>query len=155
MDNLLDDSVAIGLPAALLYFFFIGPLRRVFRSRGWLKTPCVIRDSAVEEDPAEPGVYRIVVRYEYEVGGRSYSSSRYDFSTGATAGYRRKKAIVGRLTPGTRAVCYVDPSSPHDSVIDRRITWDVVFWGLFATVLLVTFGFFLWTRFASGGSHPR
>ena len=141
MSNFLGHLVAIGLPSAMLYFFSIIPLRRVYRARDWLETPCVILSSAVEENLSESGVYRIVVTYNYEVAGRSYSSSRYNFSTGATCGSRGKKAVVDRLAPGMRAACYVNPTDPSDSVIKRGITWDMLFCGVFAVILLITFGF--------------
>jgi hypothetical protein len=141
MSNFLGHLVAIGLPSAMLYFFSIIPLRRVYRARTWLETPCVILSSAVEENLSESGVYRILVTYNYEVAGRSYSSSRYDFSTGATCGSRGKKAVVDRLAPGMRAVCYVNPTDPSDSIIKRGITWDMLFCGVFAVILLITFGF--------------
>src|ERR1041385_1733049 len=96
MGTLLDNLVAIGLPSAILYFFSIIPLRRVYRARAWLETPCVILHSAVEENQTESGVYRILVTYMYEVAGKRYSSSRYDFSTGATSGFRAKKSVVNR-----------------------------------------------------------
>jgi hypothetical protein len=141
MDNLLGHLVAVGLPSAMIYFFFIIPLRRVYRAGAWLETPCVILSSVVEENQTESGVYSILVTYMYEVAGRSYSSSRYDFSTGATCGFRGKKAVVGRLAPGMRAVCYVNPTDPSNSVIKRGITWDMVFWGVFTVILLISFGF--------------
>jgi uncharacterized protein DUF3592 len=143
MGNLLDHLVAIGLPSAMLYFFCIIPLRKVYRARAWRETPCVILSSAVEEDRGESGVYRILITYGYEVAGRSYSSSRYDFSTGATAGFRGKRTVVNRLAPGKTTVCYVNPTDPTDSVIKRGITWDILFWGVFAAILLITFGFFV------------
>jgi hypothetical protein len=141
MGTLLDNLVAIGLPSAMLYFFSVIPLRKVYRARAWLETPCVILSSAVEEDQTESGVYRILATYMYEVAGQRYSSSRYNFSTGATCGSRGKKAVVDRLAPGMRAVCYVNPTDPSDSVINRGITWDMLFCGVFAVILLITFGF--------------
>jgi len=141
MGTLLDNLVAIGLPSAMLYFFSVIPLRKVYRARAWQETPCVILSSSAEEDQTESGVYRILVTYMYEVAGQRYSSSQYNFSTGATCGFRGKKAVVRRLPPGTRAVCYFNPTDPSDSVIKRGITWDMLFCGVFAVILLITFGF--------------
>src|SRR5687768_5983171 len=142
MGNFLDPLVAVGFPSAILYFFSIVPLRRVYHAREWLETPCVILSSSVEEDRVDSAVYRILITYRYEAAGRSYSSSRYDFSTGATCGFRGKKAVVDRLAPGVRTVCYVNPTDPSDSVVQRGITWDMLFCGLFAAILLITFAFF-------------
>lgn len=145
MHTFLDQLVAFGLPAAMLYFFCFVPLRRVYRARVWRETPCIILSSAVEEDRTESGVYHILVTYAYDVAGRLYRSTRYDFSTGATCGLWSKKRRVARLRTGTKAVCYVNPTDPSDSVIKRGITWDMVFWGVFAAILLGTFGFFTWS----------
>ena len=119
MRNFLNNLVALALPSAFLYYFFIIPLRKVLRARNWLETPCVILSSAVEEDATDSGLYRYLVTYEYEIAGRSYESRRYSFSiagqgyrpnrfgfsTGATSGYRGKKAVVDRLPPGKETVC--------------------------------------------------
>jgi hypothetical protein len=137
--SFLNRLVGIGLPSAMLYFFFIIPLRKVNRARAWLQTRCVVLSSSVEEDQGESGLYRVLITYVYEVAGQTYSSSRYDFSTGATAGLRRKKTVVRGLAPGRQAVCYVNPANPGDSVIKRGVTWDMVFWGVFGGVLLVVF----------------
>ena len=107
-NNLLDNLVAIGLPSAMLYFFSVIPLRKVYRARAWLETPCVILSSAVEENQTESGVYRILVTYMYEAAGQTYSSSRYDFSTGATSGFRATR---------------VPPSGRHTSWLTRSAAW--------------------------------
>ena len=141
MNNFVDYFVAFGLSSAMLYFFFFIPLRRVIRARVWIETPCVILSSSVEEDQTESGIYRILVSYMYEFTGRSYSSNRYDFSTGGTCGLLGKKAVAKRLAPGTRTVCYVDPTDPAEAVLRRGVTWDILFWGVFSTILLIAFSF--------------
>ena len=143
MRDFLDHLVAIGLPSAMLFCFCIIPLRKVYRARVWRETPCVILSSAVEEDRGESGVYNILVTYAYEIGGQLHSSNRYDFSTGATCGLLGKKRVIRRLAPGMRTVCFVNPADPTDSVIRRGVTWDMLFWGVFAVILLIIFGFFV------------
>ena len=144
MWTVLNYLPGIILPLLMLYFFFLIPWRRVRSAKSWRKTRCVIVSSSVSEDETDSGLYRILVTYEYDFAGRHYSSSRYSFSTLVTAGYRGKKRVAGRLAPGTTAFCYVNPDDPRDAVIERGLTWDMVFGGAFAAIFLGAFFFFLW-----------
>jgi Protein of unknown function (DUF3592) len=143
MGNILDYLPGIVIPLVMFYFFFLIPLRRVRDARSWRKTSCVIVASSVSEDATDSGLYRMLVAYQYDFAGRYYSSSRYSFSpSSATAGYRGKKRVAGRLAPGTTTFCYVNPDNPQDAVIERGLTWDTVIWGVFAIIFLGVFLFF-------------
>ena len=144
MINLPGYLVAFSFLSAILYFFSIVPLRRVRRAKQWREVPCVIVSSSVEEDATESGVYRVLVTYEFEAGDHAYVATRYSFAVGATAGYRGKRAVVARLAPGTRTVCYVNPANPGDAVLERGVTWDMVFVGVLMVVMLGAFFFFAW-----------
>jgi len=96
--------------------------------------------SSVHEDATDSGLYRILVTYQYDVAGRYYTSNRYSFSLAtATCSRLGKKRIAGRLAPGTKTLCYVNPIDPCDAVIKRGLTWDMVFAGVFAIVSLGVF----------------
>jgi hypothetical protein len=136
--------VAFSFLSAIFYFFSIVPLRRVRRAKQWREIPCVILSSSVEEDATDSGLYRVLVTYEFEAGDRAYVATRYSFAVGATAGYRGKRAVVARLAPGTRTVCYVNPANPGDAVLERGVTWDMVFVGVLMVVMLGAFFFFAW-----------
>ena len=143
MWNILDYLPGIVLLLVMLYFFFLRPLRRVRSARSWRETPCVIVSSSVSEDATDSGLYRMLVTYQYDFAGRNYSSSRYSFSpSSATSGYRGKKRVADRLTPGTTTFCYVNPDDPRDAVIERGLTWDMVVWGVSAIIFLGVFFFF-------------
>ena len=147
MWNFLDYLPGIVLPLLMFYFFFLIPLRRVRRAKSWRKTPCVIVSSSVSEDATDSGLYKMLVTYQYDFAGRYYSSSRYSFSpSSATSGYRGKKRVADRLTPGTTTFCYVNPDNPRDAVVDRGLTWDMVVWGVFAIIFLGVFFFVFWRR---------
>jgi hypothetical protein len=144
MWSFLNYLPPIVLPLLMFHFFFLRPLRRVRRARSWQETPCGIVSSSVSEDATDSALYRIVVTYQYDFAGRYYSSSQYSFSpSSATSGYRGKKRVAERLAPGTKTICYVNPDDPRDAVIERRLTWDMVVWGLFAIIFLGVFFFFL------------
>jgi hypothetical protein len=152
MWSFVDYLPGILIPLAMFYFFFFIPLRKVRRARSWRKIPCVIVCSSVNEDETDSGLYRILVTYQYDVAGHDYSSSRYSFSpSSATSGYRGKKRIADRLARGRTTFCYVDPANPHDAVIERGVTWDMVLWGVFAVVFFGAFLFFCWHDLFSAG----
>jgi len=143
--SFLDYLPGIVLPLLMFYFLFFVPLRKVRRAKAWRKTRCVILSSSVSEDATDSGLYRMLVTYQYDFGGRNYSSSRYSFSpSSATSGRRGKERIAGRLAPGTATFCYVDPENPVEAVIDRGVTWDMVFCGVLAIVFLGAFLFVFW-----------
>ena len=143
MWTFLNSLPGIVLPSAMFYFFFLVPAQRVRKAKAWRETPCVIVSSAVKQDEGESGLYSILMTYQYSVGGRSYSSNRYSFSVLATSGHRGKRRVTRRLAPGTTAICYVNPSDPREAVIDRGLTWDMVFSAIFAFVFFAVFLFFL------------
>ena len=141
MWSILDYVPGIALPLAMFYFLFWVPLRRVRSARFWRETRCLIVSSSVSEDATESGVYQLFVTYQYVFCGRHYVSRRYSFSPSATAGYRGKKRLADRLAPGTTAICYVNPDNPGDAVIDRGLTWDMVFVAVLAIIFLGAFLF--------------
>ena len=136
----LDYLPPVGLPLLMLYFFSWRPFRKVRRAKLWRKTPCVIVSSSVDEDETDSGLYRISVAYRYEFAGDCYFASRYSFSpASATAGRRLKRRVARRLAPGTTTTCYVNPDDAGDAVIERGVTWDMVFMGLLALLFLGVF----------------
>jgi hypothetical protein len=66
--------------------------------------------------------YSVDVLYEYEYGGRTYRSRRYEFLGGSSSGYEGKAAIVARYPPGSRTVCRVNPGDPTEAVLHRGFT---------------------------------
>lgn len=107
--------------------FFLLAIVEVVRARDWRETPCTILTSEVQSHSSSKGgpTYSVAVTYEYVVDEQHYTSSRYKFMSGSSSGYEGKKAIVDRLGPGTKAVCYVNRHDPADAVIERGFTGDI------------------------------
>jgi len=129
--------------------FFIWPIVELLQARGWRETPCTILTSEVKTHSDSDGsTYSVEVTYEYLVNDQSYTSSRYKFMRGSSSGYQGKKAIVDRLSPGTKTVCYVNRRNPSEAVIERGFTGDLLF-GLIPLVFVAVgagglFGVFLY-----------
>ena len=109
--------------------FFAVPAARILSARAWRETPCTILHSEVRSHASSDGddTYSVAVRYAYVVDGREYSSERYEFLGGSSSGTSGKEAVVRRLPPGTRTVCYVDPANPAEAVLERGLTLQYLF----------------------------
>jgi len=117
----------------VLYIQGVRPLWGMWRSSGWVETPCTVVASGLQEnhDLTEGGVtYRVDIKYNYEFRGASYSSNRYDFlGLFSNTHMDEKRRIVQAHAPGSRTVCYVDPAEPTEAVLDRG--WNAeMCWGL-------------------------
>ena len=63
--------------------------------------------------------YSVYILYEYEFGGQTYKSDRYDFIGGSSSGYEGKARVVAAYESAERPVCYVNPTNPSESVLKR------------------------------------
>jgi hypothetical protein len=125
---------AVGLLA--FYFLFMVPVFRVVAAIGWQETPCTIVSSEVETHAGDDGsTYSVRIVYNYDFDGRHYESDRYKFMIGSSSGRSGKQAVVDRYPPGSKSVCYVNPSDPTQAVINRDFTADMLF-GLLPLIFL-------------------
>lgn len=112
-----------GVGLAILHFTF--PIFKLIEARSWIATPCVIDSSSVARHTGSKGsTYSIEITYSYSVNGKPYAGSLYHFFPGSSSGYSYKAAVVQQYKRGSKAICYVNPHDPYESVIDRGITRD-------------------------------
>jgi hypothetical protein len=101
---------------------FAFPVARSLGSRTWQQTTCVVDSSREGRTTSKVRGFstetrRVVVRYRYTVGGREYSSERFDFSGGDRGA--DADALVQRLTAGAGVPCFYDRDEPSEAVLDR------------------------------------
>jgi hypothetical protein len=112
-------------------FFVFGtalPLMRLADAMSWDETPCVIESSTLHYETSDDGTtYRPDITYSYAYGDGDYYGSRYTFAEGTSSGRNRHQKAVDRYRPGNRAVCYVNPNNPEESVLSRKVTVDYLF----------------------------
>ena len=119
----LAESVPPALAAAILAFLllfggwllvaFARRLLRIWKSRNWVETPCEvlsIRAVGSEEDSVE-------ISFVYQVDATAYQSTRFSFADELSVANALQ--FVERHPPGSKAVCYVNPSVPADAVFVR------------------------------------
>jgi hypothetical protein len=125
----------VGLGMSL---FFLLPALKVVKARAWREVPCTVIESGVRTHSDSDGsTYSVDILYEYEAGGRTRRSNRYEFLGGSSGGQAPKEAIVAANPPGTRRSCWVNPDNPDDVVMHRGLSktyWIVLVPMLFAAV---------------------
>ena len=104
----------------------------------WVETPCTILSSTVHETDDDEEPYRPLVRYRYEVDGRSYEGDQLSRGTGATANFDRARDLATRYLPGAAATCRVDPDHPAISVLERTLPW--IFLAVLVPMIFVAVG---------------
>jgi len=135
------------------------PALRLADARGWQATPCTIVSSSVRSHASDDGTtYSIDIMYEYETGGRTWRSNRYDFVGGSSSGYDGKQAVVDRYPAGSTSTCWVDPDDPSQAVLDRDPSVRYLV-GLVPLIFLIPGLGVLWMgvrmrRAANAGSGP-
>ena len=111
------------LGCGLVYGLVWIPVRGILDARQWPAVPCIVLSSEVEShNTSDSTTYKVNIRYRYEFNGRPFENDRYDFMIGWTSGRDGKQAIVDRLSPGTRTVCYVNPADSTEAVLERGFT---------------------------------
>ena len=143
--------------AVTFYFFAIRPLWGVATAGNWVETPCEIISSEVGEHRGDDGpTYSIDIKYRYAFGNQQYTADRYDFMSGFnSSGYTSKQKVVDQYPVGKAAVCFVDPNNPEAAVLNRSLTWSML-WGLFPLPFLaVGIGGLIYTiRSRRNAKHP-
>ena len=105
---------AIG--AALAVFFVVAVWKKI-ALRSWLPAAATVVESEVYSMGG--GKWRARFAYEYEVGGRLYSSRRVAFYRSITG--HRAQEFVARHPVGSPAQVYYDPKRPAESVLNRSV----------------------------------
>jgi hypothetical protein len=125
--GVLFFAIFLGVGGLLFYVFSIRPLSKIASARQWPAVPCTIISSEVKSHSGDHGnTYSVNIFYTYVFNDREFKANRYDFMGGSSSGYQGKQAIVYRYPPGSKALCYVNPSEPTESVLERgftRIMW--------------------------------
>jgi len=91
-------------------------------AQDWVATPCVMEKCELISDRSrnrhDIDTLRMVYRYHF--AGREYRGGRPDLLAGSLGSDESwQKEVTQRFPPGSRAVCYVDPANPANSVFDR------------------------------------
>jgi len=104
----------------MFWFLSVQPIKKTLAAESWVETPCKVLQAELREQRSSKSTsYSVYVLYEYEVGGRTYKSDRYDFIGGSSSGREGKARVVQEYQSAERPVCYVNPANPSEAVLQR------------------------------------
>jgi len=103
-------------------FLGVRPLLQVLAAQQWTATPATVLASEVKSSSSSDGnTYSVHIEYRYAWIESTYTSSRYDFVTGSSSGYKNKQRIVDQHPVGSTITAWVNPNNPAEAVIDRSV----------------------------------
>ena len=117
------QSVVMGLLGMAFGFFFFwiscgANAWNWFRARDWQPAPATVMRSYTRDASESPGLF-IGIAFAYEIAGRPYEGTTYEFSNFAMEDGRAFQLIEGPLAPGRQIQIFYNPRRPEESVVDR------------------------------------
>jgi len=100
--------------------FIVNASFEIARTYFWDRTDCTIEASSVRKSGDS---FDLDVRYSYRVQGRSFTGTRFRGGMSPSMDAGDAERARDRYAPGTGAVCYVDPSVPQESILERGSLW--------------------------------
>ena len=92
------------------------------RTWTWRETACEITASSIRQEDQggrQPGNFIFDVKYRYTYGGQPFYSDQYKRNPESSEDYSAIARLTERYTPGSSAICYVNPSAPSRAVMVR------------------------------------
>lgn len=122
---LMFVGVALTGLGGLAAVLFAGlPALQVRAAKTWSEATCTVLSSEVHTEHRvvrgrTRSTYKPVITYSYDFDGRSYVGDRHDLVVGSVGDGAAVEEIVARHPPGASVRCFVDPTYPSRSVINR------------------------------------
>jgi hypothetical protein len=135
---LLLGLVGLLMSLTFITVLVIVPIRRSLLARNWPAVPCRILEARIiEEHHHVASSFEPQVLFTYEIGGRVYTSSRYNLSEPFASSYASAKSQIEPYPPGSTNACYVPPGHPDRAVLRRDFqpAWFFISFGLGLGVL--------------------
>ncbi len=98
-------------------------------SREWPEYSATIIESGYEKvEGLEGGVgYRVIIKYQYIVGGVQYENSNYDFCNQSVDKHEREQ-LLARYPVGKKITVRVNPKNPASAVIVAGVMYWHYIW---------------------------
>ena len=113
---------------AVFVFLLVLPTLRALTSANWVATPARVQSSEIVSVKGSKSTsYRADIVYNYDFGGRSYSSSDFSFAPKSSGGYDGAATRAGQYPAGANVICYVNPAAPAQAVLHRGWSNEYLF----------------------------
>lgn len=129
--------IFLGSGCTLFFFLALQPWWGMLQARSWTATPCTVVSSDLKVDDES---LKLTVVFKYTVAQQDYQSDTYCFSSmGSNTANNWKRRVVQDHPAGKQTTCFVNPSNPHEAVIERGWVPDM-WWGFFPIPFLLVGG---------------
>ncbi len=129
--------------AVLLLGIGLYSRQKVKASQAWPSTPGRVIGSGVEVSSGNEGgyVYRAVVTYSYQAGGREFHNNRRVFGdTVSSSNHGAAERAAARFVAGSTVPVYYNPANPQDAVLERSSGIAGLMFGLGALFVVLGCG---------------
>jgi len=136
-----------GAIGTIMFFVARDAMRGHRAAKTFATAAATVVESRVEQHSGSEGgpTYSPRIIYRYQVGGRWYTSNRYEFAQWSTSSSSRAKRIVGKYPPGAQVVAHYDPADPSTACLRVGVpsmTWLLVVF--FQPFILIGLGVPVW-----------
>ena len=122
-----------------LYFILLVPLMKWNDARNWESTECQITAAQIESHRSDDGTsYGAKFTYKYEVDGNEYSCDENSLFE-VNGSHRSAKRKLKKHPVGSTTNCFYDPDDPSDALLNRELTWGMLF-GLLPLIFIAVGG---------------
>jgi len=123
-----------------LFYITTNIWQEYFEAKSWQATLCIVEKSEVLSHKSKDNnrsTYKISMQYKYLYQNQWFFGDHYQFFDMFTPGITQKARFIAQYPPGSKIKCYINPSQPMQSVIERdlKLTQLVI---LFALPLVFT-----------------
>lgn len=81
----------------------------------------LIESTSTDSDGDSSTTYRPYIRYEYDMGGITYTNDKVDVGMViSTSGTKKAKELLSRFSMGSSVLVYVNPDNPADSILEQK-----------------------------------
>ncbi len=105
----------------IFYKYFIVSHYRYFACQKWINLPCQVVSVKLGEKKGsnERVFYKIICKYAYVYKDSEYISNEYALFADYSKDYSRIENKVKEISGKDNVFCYVNPTNPSESIIDR------------------------------------
>ena len=116
------------LGGLLFYFLGYGPFTKIIQAQHWVAVQAQVELSSVvtgivRTKDGTRKIYKVNIQYPYQYNGKSYLGNQYDFNNFYTSDYTHPQNVLSDYPVGKKFICYVNPTNPSESVIQRGLDW--------------------------------
>ncbi|MCA9715484.1 MAG: DUF3592 domain-containing protein [Myxococcales bacterium] len=104
-------------------------LTRRAEARRYVAGECTVTGTEIEryQDSEGDTMYRPRVRYVHVVDGQEFHGDRIGFSSFGTSIRSYSEGVLLHYPVGARVTCFFDPAAPEQLVLDKSMSWSILF----------------------------